>query len=467
MELTNFSYLNARNDYRSSLAECKPLRNRIATGEKLVGADNDIGAIGQNVGLRSDRLQMNSKRVTLQNFITFLDTQQETLNEVRGIYDRMSSLAHKALDPTLSESSSGIKGDKDFLDQEFGELSDELDGILRRKVNGQLLFGGKSADFTDGLLDELSTGATPQVATIDVGTTKGKMTIELSPGNAPDQIWMFQGELPTELDEYLDSNTYNNNGNFYDPTDIARLTEFNNELYDLFDTRGIFTTGPWRTYGSADDLNYDKFEVEFNSCDVSVTPTFDPDNSGTARGANLYNTLIANKTMLSQPAPGDSTKITMIGVNSGNTAIYRVKASFEPTLPYNDVQVPGSNDIYPAISFGNIDCSHINTGEKAKKILANLEAELANLNNSMAQVAASQRRYESEIQHMEDVETVNEAAGGRITDTDYANVATEMAKKSIKMGLATQVMSNASNLKDVLIPLTTEHFRSKVLSSTL
>lgn len=467
MQLTNFSYLNAKSDYNASLLDYKPAMERVSTGKKLVGADKDIGSIGQSTGIRSSRLQMQSKRVSMQNFITFLDTQQKTLQQVRGIYDRMSVLAHKALDPTLSESSSGIKGDKDFLDQEFGELSDELDGILRRKVNGQLLFGGKSADFTDGLLDELSTGATPQVATIDVGTTKGKMTIELSPGNAPDQIWMFQGELPTELDEYLDSNTYNNNGNFFDPTDIARLAEFNNKLYDLFDTRGIFTTGPWRTDGSADDLNYDKFEVEFNSCDVSVTPTFDPDNSGATQGASLYNTLIANKTMLSQPAPGDSTKITMIGVNSGNTAIYRVKASFEPTLPYNDIEVPGSTDIYPAISFGNIDCSHINTGEKAKKILANLEAELANLNNSMAQVAASQRRYESEIQHMEDVETVNEAAVGKITDADYANEATELAKKSIKMGMAAQVMASASNLKDVLIPLTTEHFRSNVLSSTL
>lgn len=467
MQLTNFSYLNAKSDYNASLLDYKPAMERVSTGKKLVGADKDIGSIGQSTGIRSSRLQMQSKRVSMQNFITFLDTQQKTLQQVRGIYDRMSVLAHKALDPTLSESSSGIKGDKDFLDQEFGELSDELDGILRRKVNGQLLFGGKSADFTDGLLDELSTGATPQVATIDVGTTKGKMTIELSPGNAPDQIWMFQGELPTELDEYLDSNTYNNNGNFFDPTDIARLAEFNNKLYDLFDTRGIFTTGPWRTDGSADDLNYDKFEVEFNSCDVSVTPTFDPDNSGATQGASLYNTLIANKTMLSQPAPGDSTKITMIGVNSGNTAIYKVKASFEPTLPYNDIEVPGSTDIYPAISFGNIDCSHINTGEKAKKILANLEAELANLNNSMAQVAASQRRYESEIQHMEDVETVNEAAVGKITDADYANEATELAKKSIKMGMAAQVMASASNLKDVLIPLTTEHFRSNVLSSTL
>ena len=66
-----------------------------------------------------------------------------------------------------------------------------------------------------------------------------------------------------------------------------------------------------------------------------------------------------------------------------------------------------------------------------------------------------------------EVEIVNEAAGGRITDADYASEATKLAKQSLKMGLASQVMSNTSRLKDVLIPLTTEHFRSKVLSSTL
>jgi flagellin-like hook-associated protein FlgL len=85
----------------------------------------------------------------------------------------------------------------------------------------------------------------------------------------------------------------------------------------------------------------------------------------------------------------------------------------------------------------------------------------------MAQVAASQRRYESEIQSMGEVDIANEAAGGRIADADYASEATKLAKQSLKMGLASQIMSNTSRLKDVLIPLTTEHFRSKVLSSTL
>ena len=465
MELTNFSYLNARNDYTSSLAESKPLQHRLATGKKLVGASKDIGAIGQNIGIRSDRLQMNSRRVTLQNFITFLDSQQKNLEQVRGIYDRMSILSHKALDPTLSESANFHQSDKELLNKEFHELSEELDGILSRKVNGQLLFGGKSADFTDGLLDEAATGATPQMISIDVGTTKGKMTIELSPGIAPDQIWMFQGELPADLNEYFDENSYLNNGNFFDPTDSARLQELNNKLYDNFDKNGIFTTGPWQTLGSADALNYDKFEVEFNTCDVKVTPSFHANNA--PFGATLYGNLTANNSLRTNVPSGDSTTITMIGVNSGNTAIYKVKASFEPDLPYNDLEVPGNSNIYPAISFGNIDCSNINTSAKAKKVLENLQGEIDNLNKSLAQVTASQRRYENEIHHMEDMEVVNEVAAGKITDADYANEATKLAKKSIKMGLATQVMSNSAKLKDVLIPLTTEHFRSNVLSSTL
>jgi flagellin-like hook-associated protein FlgL len=123
--------------------------------------------------------------------------------------------------------------------------------------------------------------------------------------------------------------------------------------------------------------------------------------------------------------------------------------------------------VYQAISFGKIECSNINNSEKALKVLSNLEAEIANLTNSMAQVASSQRRYESEINHMENTDVFNESALGRISDTDYAKESTQLAKESIRMGLATQVMSNTTRLTDVLIPLTTNHFRGEGLSSTL
>ena len=192
MQLTNLSYLKAHRNFSTALSEYKPISSRISTGKKLVGQNKDIGSLGQDAGIKSDRIQMQSKRISMQNFVTFLDTQQKTLQQVRGIYDRMSTLAHKSLDPTLSESSAGQKGDKELLDKEFIVLAEELDSILDRKVNGQLLFGGAAADFTDGIQDIDAVDATPLKITKDVKTTSGKITVKLAPGGAEDQIWVFQ-----------------------------------------------------------------------------------------------------------------------------------------------------------------------------------------------------------------------------------------------------------------------------------
>ena len=501
MQLTNFSYLNAKSDYNASLLQYKPSMEQVSSGKKLVGADKDIGSIGQSTGIRSSRLQMQSKRVSMQNFITFLDSQQKTLQQVRGIYDRMSVLAHRALDPSLSTSAGGVNGDKELLDKEFGGLADELDEMLNRKVNGQLLFGGVSADFTEGVSDDDNATLTPYKTTVDVGTTSGTMTIKFSTGKAPDQIFLFQGELPDSLDSYFDASSYTGTDN----NKRDRLIELQNELYDQFEDQGIFTTGPWATPGSAkvidetkletDPLgtnpsniirNHDTFEIKFNSCEIDVTKKFDVDNNSDRWPANDNDTAETEKYgqeqydelkslgLLKERSPdGDSTLLTMVGLNynkageNANKAIYEIDAKFTPSLPYNDIAVPSTGSIYPAISFGKIDCAHISSSEKAKKVLANLEAEIENLTKSMGQVAASQRRYENEIQHMEDIEVFNEKAEGRIVDSDYARDATNLATQSLRMGLATQVMSNVSKLKDVLIPLTTEHFRSNVLSSTL
>jgi flagellin-like hook-associated protein FlgL len=501
MQLTNYSFLDSRKNYISSLSQQRIASDRVSNGNRFENAGTDVGALGQDARLRSVRLQMQSRRVALQNFNTFLDTQQKTLQQVRGIYERMSSLAHQALDPTLTESSSGKRSDKDLLNTEFNVLASELDSILDRKVNGQLLFGGVSADFTKGVSDDDNSTLTPYKTTVDVGTTSGTMTIKFSTGKAPDQIFLFQGKLPSTLDSYFDASSYIGTDN----NKRDRLIELQNELYDRFEDQGIFTTGPWATPGSAkvidetkletDPLgnntaniirNHDTFEIKFNSCEIDVTKKFDVDNNSARWGANNNNTAETDKYgqeqydelkslgLLKERSPdGDSTSLTMVGLNynksgtGANKAIYEIDAKFTPSLPYNDINIPTTGDVYPAISFGKIECSNINNSEKALKVLSNLEAEIANLTNSMAQVASSRRRYESEINHMENTDVFNESALGRISDTDYAKESTQLAKESIRMGLATQVMSNTTRLTDVLIPLTTNHFRGEGLSSTL
>jgi flagellin-like hook-associated protein FlgL len=466
MQLTNFSYLKAHSNYSTALSEYKPISSRISTGKKLVGQNKNIGALGQDAGIRSDRIQMQSKRVALQNFNTFLGTQDQTLQQVRGIYDRMSILAHQALDPTLSESSNGGNSDKKLLNQEFGELSAELTKMITSKVNGQLLFGGTSADFTQGLQDrnlDSTSKSTPQIITKDVMTTSGTLTVKLAPGPADDQVWVLKGDL--------DPMIFNK---FFTPSNsTTRNADLIQELEKIWTKQGLFTTGSWQTtdnsqiIGSDGDFRYDTFQIKLSDCDTDVDFTPHPDNTGTNYGQDLYSKDGTDGNLKKNVPTQNSTKITMIGINSpSNNATYEVQAGFEPTLPYNDIEVLGG-ETHPAISFGQIDCASIDSSSKALKVLASLEIEIENLTNSMAQVAASQRRYENEIQHIGEVDIAIEAAGGRITDADYASEATKLAKQSLKMGLASQVMSNTSRLKDVLIPLTTEHFRSKVLSSTL
>ena len=466
MQLTNYSFLDSRNNYISARSQQQIGTNRVSTGNRFENAGTDVGALGQDARLRSERLQLHSRRVSMQNFNTFLDTQQKTLQQVRGIYDRMSSLAHQALDPTITESTNGGNSDKELLNTEFGELSAELNKMITSKVNGQLLFGGSKADFTNGLQDlnlDSTSKSTPQKITKDVLTTSGTLKVKLAPGNADDQVWVIKGELDSAIfDQY------------FTPTNSkTRNANLIQELENIWSKQGLFTTGSWQTdggstsIGSDGGIKYDTFQINFSDCDTDVDFTPHPDNTATNYGQDLFVKKGTDGNLKTNVPTKNSTKITMIGINSpGNNATYEIQASFEPILAYNDISGPGGKT-YPAISFGQIDCANISSSDKAIKVLASLKTEMDNLTSSMAQVASSQRRYESEINQMEETNMLNESALGRISDTDYAKESTKLAKDSIRMGLATQVMSNTTRLTDVLIPLTTNHFRGAGLSSTL
>jgi hypothetical protein len=87
------------------------------------------------------------------------------------------------------------------------------------------------------------------------------------------------------------------------------------------------------------------------------------------------------------------------------------------------------------------------------------------LENRLGILGSEYKRVDYEIAELEDQLIANEAAYGRITGSDMAAEATEFAKQSIKTNMAVEVIGNSTRLKDVLIPLTTEHFRSSVLSA--
>ena len=89
------------------------------------------------------------------------------------------------------------------------------------------------------------------------------------------------------------------------------------------------------------------------------------------------------------------------------------------------------------------------------------------VNERLASVAAEKGRVDMMLEDMERKAISEDLTISRIEDADIAREATSLASASIKTQMSAQVMSKSTRIKDILIPLTTEHFRSSVLSSTL
>ena len=103
-------------------------------------------------------------------------------------------------------------------------------------------------------------------------------------------------------------------------------------------------------------------------------------------------------------------------------------------------------------------------GNEAKEYFGEMKCIVE---NRIGSLGSEYKRVDSEIRAIENQITHGEMALGRITDADMAKEATELARNNLQSELATQVMANSSRLKDVLIPLTTDHFRGAALSASL
>jgi flagellin-like hook-associated protein FlgL len=480
MQLTNFSFLNSRLEYLQSDRSRQVASARLSSGEKVNSGPRDLGAIGTEANLRSTKFQLQSNRVNTQNFITFLDSQYQSMEQARSIYHQMETLAMRALDPTLTESPSsgshnnGGGSDLGLLKKEFSELADELDTILARKINGQRLFGGRNVSFTDGLQDRNAGSSIPITTTQNVFTTSGTITLKLAPGSWEDEIWIFQGRPSDKLSKLLLQPAKNNN---------ALLEQLEKEFYDNEDpdgNKGIFRTGRWQTPEGSNQLDdddnfyYDTFQIKFNTCEAEVINfTPHPDNEASTKGGGPWGSELYDRggvipgELLAKPPSGKSTEITMIGVNPNNNYTYEVEASFAPSLPVNDIAIPWTGETFSAISFGNLGCTDISTKENARKVLDAIATEFENLSSAMGQVAATMSRHNGELENMNNQYVANDYAMSRVVDADVAQEATNLATASIKTQMSAQVMSKSTRLKDILIPLTTDHFRSSVLSAKL
>lgn len=284
----------------------------------------------------------------------------------------------------------------------------------------------------------------------------------------------------------------------------------------------------WRTSGSAGSEDDDEFEIIFGpgqETTYKITPGLSNDN-GPDAGDNSLTNNIKNGAIFSPPAAGD--KISDFNVYDSATGKYDniitndLPESFDSTTMTIQVESDTIGIIYDAGGSANGDADGSGTDPIKfvptafdRKVMSNLEGNYLEIhakgfgtldqksevtgqfnnllsvtqskdiinhirgnddyfgelncivNERLGQVGAEYRRIDSEIAHLEEKIATDEFKLGRISDADVAHEAIQFAKSSMKSKLAEQSIMKSTRLKDVLIPLTTNHFRSSVLSATL
>ena len=608
MELTNYSFLQSRNDYMSTIAERKITADRIATGKRLENAGEDVGAIHQaayqETELRVDRQSI----VNLKNLRSFLFAQENSLKRVHEMYDKMEILAIKSANPMTSQT------DREDYEIEYKAYQKQLDEIMKSRYNGKLLFSstemcGSPADVAMEALDASNSfrrfhnqgGAeTVRAQVVETGSPSGTMSFRVNSGTAGDtyRVWMgdicvfsagpaFNGST-AELYEELPSGEFigkNFNTHKWD-NDTDRNNEavtgpfsYNYEKDTIVIEKGepktvtktvtvtadkpnfTYSGNGWRTHKSASTGDDDLFEVTFGpgvqtTYKVTLGASNDQDGDGVSdynpydAGTGLYTNVITNDL----PDDFDRTEMTLqletntIGViyekydaangvdddftqhwesgqllvdtagrpmNSKHQVLNGTQAIDPATgLPKTETKrLGGADRILPVMTglqdqisdsaaefvptpfiryipkdrhgnnielkpkgfdrFEDSDFSSaVNARDAVDKMRGNEAKEYFGemkciVENRIGSLGSEYKRVDSEIRALENQITHGEMALGRITDADMAKEATELARNNLQSELATQVMANSSRLKDVLIPLTTDHFRGAALSASL
>jgi flagellin-like hook-associated protein FlgL len=518
MQLTNFSFLNSRMDYLDSQSKFKSAVQRISSGSKMEGLRKDVGAYSQGVNARLSQLHNNSYKTNLQNTRSFLEVQEQGLRQVLDIYDRMDVLTVKALDPTSNPS------ERKLYDEEFKSLSSQLEEIMKRKFNGDYLYSntvvcGGVREIALGELDLLNQTWSHAIRaeTVTIGSPAGTLSFRVNSGRAGDtyRVWLgselvFSLGSPPPAGTSVDHRkNYNTNTAATDPVPHMPNVPADNPM-----------GSGWRTSDGASSEDDDLIEVTFEPGKATTYKIFpggtnrdgtDPNlsafNTGTATGdpdtPYTYTRVTANPL----PEGFDNRELTLqiettsigkiydkggsSGRNETNDGIPNPGITFTPIEYNTDVEMNAEGDTITldAKGFGTLADASPVTGinhtlsdySSARDTLDHLRGnpyandssksyygeEKCVVNERLASIGAEMSRIDKALESLERKAITDELTISRIEDADVAQEATNLATASIKTQMSAQVMSKSTRLKDILIPLTTDHFRSSVLSAKL
>jgi flagellin len=141
--LTNTSSLNAQRNLTQTGKALANNFSRLSSGQRINTAGDDAAGLAISERMKSQVRSMGQAERNANDGISLLQTAEGALNENSGILIRMRELGMQSANGTLGQ------GERDALQVEFGELTNEIGRISDvTQFNGRKLLDGSNTSFT-------------------------------------------------------------------------------------------------------------------------------------------------------------------------------------------------------------------------------------------------------------------------------------------------------------------------------
>lgn len=144
---TNIAAISVMKHIRQSQQDSNRALVQLASGSRFANPGEDPAGYTISEHLKGQSQGLKAAHMNAENAISFIQVAEGGLNEQNNIMIRMRELAIQAASDTVSSV------EREFLDQEFQQLREEVDRIAKTTQYGSnklLLGNGKSYDFQVG-----------------------------------------------------------------------------------------------------------------------------------------------------------------------------------------------------------------------------------------------------------------------------------------------------------------------------
>ncbi len=393
----NMNAMNAHRNMGATNVQQGKAMEKLSSGLRINRAGDDAAGLAISEKMRSQIRGLNQASRNAQDGISMIQTAEGALSETQAIGQRMRELAVQSANGTYTDE------DRKLIDQEFGQLKNEIDRIANdTEFNGNKVLNGNVSG------KEIKTDMAG-------GSIKDANTVISQTGNAKDNIAkLFEDNVSAE--------------------DLSKLGEGNFELKFTVDNGGQQTGSVKIDLIDKSDFNGGK-EYVMDSITITKDNTTDSLKFGDAEiKFDVSDDRQANEIF---------TKTGEVSIDFTNTAEKKGEGVNLQIGANQNQQIGFSieNMRSRELGLGGIT---VDTAENAQEAIGRLDAAVSKISAQRADLGANQNRLEHTIASTDNTAENLQAAESRIRDVDMAKEMMNLTKLNV-LQQASQAMLSQAN----------------------